>query len=368
MERDGFTYLLVPARTFLGFVLAFPGGEPERARELAGQALAGGRRIGLTSFVSTALCVLGVADTLQGQEDSARAHLAEALEVAQRTGLPTDVAVARGRIAMAEYRFGQPDQARQAAEAALQAGRGVGSRWEEAQGEWLLGALALRATRHADARAHLHRGRDASSDPRYPASLGRSLLGLAHLHQTDDDLEQAWQLAHEAVEVLAGAGNRLGTVAALETLAGLATALGRPEAALRLLGATDRFHDETGIGRFPLEADQHPQRRAAAQGPLDADEAETCWAEGMAMTVEEALAYAQRGRGERGRPQTGWAALTPAERDVVRLVAQGCSNTEVAERLFVSVNTVKKHLSHVYEKVHVAGRAELIAQAASRDL
>ena len=368
MERGGFTYLLVPARTFLGFVLAFPGGEPEQARALAEQALEGGRRIGLTSFVSTALCVLGTADILQGDERSARTQLGEALAVAQRSGLPSDVMVARSRSAVAEYRFGGPAQARQAAETALQAAHGVGSRWEEAQGEWLLGVLALRAGDHSDAREHLQRARDAAVDPRYPSALGRALLGLAHLHHADGNLDQAWELAHDGLEVLAGAGDRLGTADALEAVAGLATGFGRPERALRLLAAAERFHAESGIGRFPLEADLAPQRRADTRALLDAEEAEACWADGVAMTVDEAVTYARRGRGERRRPQTGWGSLTPAEREVVRLVAEGCSNAEVGQRLFVSVNTVKKHLSHVYEKVQVDGRAELVAQAARRDL
>ena len=82
--------------------------------------------------------------------------------------------------------------------------------------------------------------------------------------------------------------------------------------------------------------------------------------------MDEAVAYARRGRGERQRPQFGWEALTPAERDVVRLVAEGHSNAEIARRLFVSVSTVKTHLSHVYAKLPVEGRTDLAAQATHR--
>jgi DNA-binding CsgD family transcriptional regulator len=76
----------------------------------------------------------------------------------------------------------------------------------------------------------------------------------------------------------------------------------------------------------------------------------------------------RRGRGERQRPQIGWASLTPVERDVVRLVAEGHTNAEIGQRLFMSVNTVKKHLSRVYSKLDVDGRADLAAQVARRDL
>ncbi len=53
---------------------------------------------------------------------------------------------------------------------------------------------------------------------------------------------------------------------------------------------------------------------------------DAAWAEGAALSTEEAIAYAQRGRGERKRPASGWASLTPAERDVVRLVSEGLGN------------------------------------------
>ncbi len=57
-----------------------------------------------------------------------------------------------------------------------------------------------------------------------------------------------------------------------------------------------------------------------AMGDEDFDRA---WAEGAALSTDEAIAYAQRGRGERKRPARGWGSLTPTERDVVRLVSEG---------------------------------------------
>ncbi|MEW1953323.1 response regulator transcription factor [Terrabacter sp. NPDC080008] len=55
--------------------------------------------------------------------------------------------------------------------------------------------------------------------------------------------------------------------------------------------------------------------------------------------------------------------LTPRERDIVGLIAQGLSNGEIAERLFVSTATVKTHVNHIFAKTGVRHRAQLVAQA-----
>jgi DNA-binding CsgD family transcriptional regulator len=90
---------------------------------------------------------------------------------------------------------------------------------------------------------------------------------------------------------------------------------------------------------------------------------ESAWAEGGALSAEEAIAYAQRRRGERKRPTSGWASLTPTERDVVRLVTEGLANNDIAARLFVSPRTVQTHLTHVYAKLGLRSRVQLVQEA-----
>src|SRR5205085_604838 len=99
------------------------------------------------------------------------------------------------------------------------------------------------------------------------------------------------------------------------------------------------------------------------RGAADLDAA---FAEGRAMSASEAIAYARRGRGERKRPSLGWDSLTPTEHQVSELAAQGLRNAEIAEKLFVSVTTVKTHLVHVYAKLGLRSRAELAAHIRDR--
>jgi DNA-binding CsgD family transcriptional regulator len=97
---------------------------------------------------------------------------------------------------------------------------------------------------------------------------------------------------------------------------------------------------------------------------LDRSDFESAFAEGAALSTEEAIAYAQRGRGQRKRPTSGWAALTPTELDVVRLVSEGLANNDIATRLFVSPRTVQTHLTHVYTKLGLSSRVQLVQEAA----
>lgn len=71
-------------------------------------------------------------------------------------------------------------------------------------------------------------------------------------------------------------------------------------------------------------------------------------------------------RGSRARPRTGWASLTPTEQRVVALVAEGLSNPQVGERLYLSRRTVQTHLTHVFAKLDITSRAQLAAEAARR--
>jgi DNA-binding CsgD family transcriptional regulator len=67
-------------------------------------------------------------------------------------------------------------------------------------------------------------------------------------------------------------------------------------------------------------------------------------------------------RGPRGRPQVGWRSLTPAERAVAGLVAEGLSNPQIGERLYVSRRTVQTHVAHVFAKLDLTSRAHLAAE------
>lgn len=201
------------------------------------------------------------------------------------------------------------------------------------------------------------------------ARLGWPALPAAHLAHLrallasacgeDDD---ARRHAHECLQVAHGAGLRLVAIDALELVAHDAFRRGHDATAARLFGAIATERDRGGY-RAVNVPDREALQGAAAAAHSAAPEG---WAEGAALSFADAVAYAQRARGERGRPSTGWASLTATEQKVAALVAAGRSNDEVATELLMGTATVKTHLTHIYTKVGVRNRAALAAAYAAR--
>jgi len=71
-------------------------------------------------------------------------------------------------------------------------------------------------------------------------------------------------------------------------------------------------------------------------------------------------------RGPRSRPQFGWQSLTPTEFSIAGLVAEGLSNRQIGERLYISYRTVQTHLAHVFAKLDISSRAQLAAGVTRR--
>lgn len=181
-------------------------------------------------------------------------------------------------------------------------------------------------------------------------------------HQESEDA------LHEALRVLTGSNVRLFVPDVLEALAGIAVEMESYEEAARLVGAAERQREKTGYARLSHRCTIYDLDVSSLRDALPEEDLEPAWAEGRAMTLEEAVAYAARGRGERKRPSSGWASLTPTEMQVVKHAAEGLTNPQIAERMFVSRATVKAHLSHIFAKLGVATRAELAAAAARREI
>jgi DNA-binding CsgD family transcriptional regulator len=178
----------------------------------------------------------------------------------------------------------------------------------------------------------------------------------------DNDLVGAELHAFTVVERAAG---QLWAHQALESFEVLACT-GGPERTARLAAAAQRIREAHGSRlRAEIIEKRLPVALAEARSSLG-PEFDTLWAEGAMLTLDEVFAHALRMRGERKRPDYGWASLTPTEAEVVDLVAQGLTNPQIAAKLLIETSTVKTHLHHVFTKLGVTSRAQLAAEAVRR--
>ena len=196
------------------------------------------------------------------------------------------------------------------------------------------------------------------------AFLSDPLMTRARVAVAQGEPDQAERDAHEALARAAEVEAYLFIPDMLECLGTLAGQAGSHREAARLFGAAHAMRQRMGTVRFKVWDAGYEAAATALRDALDEKDFESAWAEGAALSTEEAIAYAQRGRGQRKRPVSGWASLTPTERNVVRLVCDGLGNKDVATRLFVSPRTVQTHLTHVYTKLGLSSRVQLVQEAA----
>jgi DNA-binding CsgD family transcriptional regulator len=184
------------------------------------------------------------------------------------------------------------------------------------------------------------------------------------------ELADAERLVREATAQWHRCCDRIDTCDGVELLGVLAAARERFAEAARLLAAADATRRPLQYLAPGFTANRQAAVRATSQARhvLGDDRFAQAWREGYGLTLDDAVAYAARKGGGRKRPATGWASLTPAELEVVRLVSEGLRNDAIAQRLFIAPGTVKVHLSHIFAKLSITTRAELAAQAAAQDV
>ena len=209
------------------------------------------------------------------------------------------------------------------------------------------------------------------------ASLGLLELGRGDAQAAVDHLAHA-TLSTDYVEALARSGRLDAARQALEPLAREAATPAEHAACARCRGLVEsefeRCFDEAlawhALNPDPFECARtllslgerlrRARRRADSRPPLRAalETFERLGASGWAARACAELAAS----GETRRPE---APLTPQERQIAALAAQGLTNKELGARLFLSPKTIETHLTRIYRKLAVRSRTELAALLAA---
>ncbi len=155
---------------------------------------------------------------------------------------------------------------------------------------------------------------------------------------------------------------------ALQGLGAIEAATGQPERSARLLGAAAGLRQSIGQVVPWFVRERHDRAVARARQRLDKAAFDAAWSAGLALTPEEAVAEAGRDDDPADPGRSGAEGLTPREVEVLRLVAVGKTDVEIADALFLSKRTVGTHLTNILAKLELANRAGAAAWAVRHGL
>jgi predicted ATPase/DNA-binding CsgD family transcriptional regulator len=346
------------------------------AGDYCDEGLAIARAVGDDYLVADLLCERAWVLVLQGQRDAALPLIEQGLGVARRLGEPHLTGRLMAGRGYAMHAAGDHAGAASDMAEAVRLSRQAGDRLQMGG---MLSNLSDYELWTGDLDAALHHLAEAldiarTLNNRHVTVYATFNLGLAEYLGGSPDAAGA--LFAESLDLARRAGMKAHVAYGLLGLALVGCGGAGPGWSARLHGAADQALADLGHALEPLEArlaDQDRQRLRAAMGEraFDAEYAIGC-ALDLAHAADQARQRIQAGRArqpagapmsERDAAVSGQAvtALTPRELDVLKLVAQGLSNSDIARRLVLSEHTVKRHLANILRKLDLSSRAAAAA-------
>lgn len=347
--------------------------EADRLDEAVDAFHTGTRRdaeVGDVSVLGVYQWSLGAVNFFRGRWDDALAEIEAGHELASEATVARPAILmayaAHGLIAMHRNDLESAEQHISAGEAELQElGPQVG-----VDLLWWARSLLLEAHGNTEeALATLEASWELTAAIRYFLSWRMVAPDLVRLYLLHDNRDRAATITSEAEEGATRSGGVASATAAALTCRGLLNE--EPEDLREAVVQWERG------GRPPQQAAalEYAAEATAANGR--SDEAIVLWRDASslyrslgALRDVDRINLRLRAHGvragrttRRAAATTGWASLTDSELRVVRLVSEGLTNREVADRLFISRYTVDSHLRHVFAKLGLSSRVELAAAA-----
>jgi len=330
------------------------------------EALAIARAAGDENLAADLLQARAWALVFQGEPGAALPLIESGLGLARRLGEPLLTSRLLSTRSYAAYVAGDLGGAVRDAAEALRLSRQAADRLQVGQMLGNLGNFELAAGELDAARGYLAKslGIARELNSRDGIVYGTFNLGLAEYLAGSP--AAAGALFAESLGLARRTGMKVNMAYALLGLAMAGRGEADPGWSARVHGSADQAMTDLGHAFEPFEgglADRDRQRLRAAMG-AEAFDAE--YAAGRALDPAQVLAEAGRkgtpaGPGRAAGSREAALVLTPRELDVLKLVAQGSSNADIAQRLFLSEHTVHRHLANILRKLNLSSRAAAAA-------
>ena len=198
-------------------------------------------------------------------------------------------------------------------------------------------------------------------------ALAESLTRMAMLDLRAGRTQDATAQLREALQIAVRADMPPYVDNALECCGYLCAATGRHLEAVTAWAAADAFFRRQGFAGAPAEVRRQQEQLRKARQALGPDRARAAEERGAAMSRATAAEYALMLTAP-DPPAAGAlspGALSARERELVTLVAQGCTDAQIAAQLFISIRTVRSHLDRIRDKTGCRRRADLTRLALS---
>jgi predicted ATPase/DNA-binding CsgD family transcriptional regulator len=247
--------------------------------------------------------------------------------------------------------------------------REAGDKWETSFMLAHLGMIYLDRDESARAARHFEESLALAREVGHKFSGCVSLTNLARAAQARGDHERAAGLYAEGLALAVELSDKANAAYCLEGLARVTSARGDDERAVRIFGAAEALLEAACDPLYAHAQDRADYERAvdALRSRLGEEAFRVAWSEGRAMEMGRAVEYALEPR-EASVPPTYPAGLSAREVEVLGLVASGMTSAQVAGELFISPNTVNRHLHSIYGKLGVSSRAAATRFAAENRL
>ncbi len=155
-----------------------------------------------------------------------------------------------------------------------------------------MGDLALRQHKYEHAQVHYTKALALCTSSKYRDGRAWSLRSLGKLALHQEHFARAQMRLREALMLFRESGDHRGMTACQEDLASLAAAQGQAAPAARLLATVEAQRERKGGQRMVLDHEMYERMLGSVRAQLDQATWEAAWAEGRAMSLEQAVAYA----------------------------------------------------------------------------